>query len=255
MVSADQQGGFVTHQIMMFVMHPHTEHGLIHAHCICTSVIGGDTLTHTYRAVQQCELKHLYSESVPFCLQNSHNHFVPYFTAIVLPDALGGNSLSLMIGTVRQGDWEASSTTLRQLTTARGARNYPIINHSRARGLMHKLRFRLMSVMVSCSGQRTCVHAPGSAICMTVLLPLSFQEIGESSWGPQSLALQASTPAVFSLLNPDTCNTQTDMQSYRSGQSMLSCNWVIVQLSGWCTRCRDSNTGTSDRSQAGTEST
>jgi hypothetical protein len=27
--------------------------------------------------------------------------------------------------------------------------NYPIINHSRARGLMHKLRFRLMHVLVS----------------------------------------------------------------------------------------------------------
>jgi hypothetical protein len=53
-----------------------------------------------------------------------------------------------MVGTVRQGDWEASTTTLKQLTTARGARNFPIINHSRARGLMHKLRFRMMAIVV-----------------------------------------------------------------------------------------------------------
>jgi hypothetical protein len=63
-------------------------------------------------------------------------------------DALGGNCLTLMLGTVRQGDWEASTTTLKQLTTARGARNFPIINHSRARGLLHKLRFRMMAIVV-----------------------------------------------------------------------------------------------------------
>jgi hypothetical protein len=63
-------------------------------------------------------------------------------------DALGGNSLTLFIGTLRQGEWEASATTLRQLATAKAAHNYPIINHARARGLLHKLRFRLLSVMV-----------------------------------------------------------------------------------------------------------
>jgi hypothetical protein len=63
-------------------------------------------------------------------------------------DALGGNCLTLMVGTVRQGDWEASTTTIKQLTTARGARNFPIINHSRARGLLHKLRFRMMAIVV-----------------------------------------------------------------------------------------------------------
>jgi len=69
-------------------------------------------------------------------------------------DALGGNSLTLFIGTLRQGEWEASATTLRQLATARSARNFPIINHSRARGLLHKLRFRLLNVMVRRSGGR-----------------------------------------------------------------------------------------------------
>eukprot|EP00878_Enallax_costatus_P035224 GHUV01039231.1.p1 GENE.GHUV01039231.1~~GHUV01039231.1.p1 ORF type:complete len:419 (+),score=96.69 GHUV01039231.1:574-1830(+) len=88
--------------------------------------------------------------------QEGSSEFVGYDDAVLtrlLSDALGGNCLALMIGTVRQGDWESSSTTLRQLTTARGARNYPIINHSRARGLVHKLRFRLMNVMVSCISQ------------------------------------------------------------------------------------------------------
>jgi hypothetical protein len=30
----------------------------------------------------------------------------------------------------------------------RRVQNYPVINHSRARGLLHKLRFRLLSIMV-----------------------------------------------------------------------------------------------------------
>jgi hypothetical protein len=67
----------------------------------------------------------------------------------VLADALGGNALTAVIGTIRQGDWEQSSTTLKHLTVSRHARNFPLINHSRSRGLMHKLRFRTLSVMVS----------------------------------------------------------------------------------------------------------
>ncbi|WIA40562.1 hypothetical protein OEZ86_013904 [Tetradesmus obliquus] len=83
--------------------------------------------------------------------QEGSAEFVGYGDAVLtqlLADALGGNCLTLMVGTVRQGDYEASSTTLKQLTTARGARNFPIINHSRARGLMHKLRFRMMAIVV-----------------------------------------------------------------------------------------------------------
>ncbi|KAI8465646.1 MAG: P-loop containing nucleoside triphosphate hydrolase protein [Monoraphidium minutum] len=59
-------------------------------------------------------------------------------------DALGGNALTLVVGTLRQGEWEASATTLRHLAVARRVRNYPIINHGRARGLLHKIRFRLL---------------------------------------------------------------------------------------------------------------
>jgi hypothetical protein len=64
---------------------------------------------------------------------------------------------------VRQGDWEASTTTLKQLTTARGARNFPIINHSRARGLLHKLRFRMMAIVVRawCSVCGKCTLSQG----------------------------------------------------------------------------------------------
>jgi hypothetical protein len=34
-------------------------------------------------------------------------------------DALGGNSLALIVGTLRQGEWELSSCTLKQLTAGR----------------------------------------------------------------------------------------------------------------------------------------
>jgi hypothetical protein len=34
-------------------------------------------------------------------------------------DALGGNSLALILGTLRQGEWELSSCTLKQLTAGR----------------------------------------------------------------------------------------------------------------------------------------
>ncbi|KIZ06413.1 Kinesin-like protein FLA10 [Monoraphidium neglectum] len=65
----------------------------------------------------------------------------------LLADALGGNSLALVVGTLRQGEWEASSTTLRHLAAARGVRNFPIVNHGRARGLLHKIRFKLLGVI------------------------------------------------------------------------------------------------------------
>ncbi|KAF8055598.1 SYP52 [Scenedesmus sp. PABB004] len=63
-------------------------------------------------------------------------------------DALGGNCLTLLVGAVRVGDdFESTSATLRQLAVARGVRNFPIINHSRARGLLKGLRHRLHAVM------------------------------------------------------------------------------------------------------------
>lgn len=35
-----------------------------------------------------------------------------------------------------QGDWDGSSATLQLLMNAKKAKNYPIINHGRARGLL-----------------------------------------------------------------------------------------------------------------------
>jgi hypothetical protein len=46
-------------------------------------------------------------------------------------DALGGNCLTLIVGTLRQGEWEHTATTLHHLALARQARNFPIINHGR----------------------------------------------------------------------------------------------------------------------------
>eukprot|EP00877_Chromochloris_zofingiensis_P013932 jgi/Chrzof1/8793/Cz03g24220.t1 len=84
--------------------------------------------------------------------QDGSTEFVNYDDSVLtklLSDALGSNCLTAVIGTVRQGEWEHSTTTLKHLSVARNARNFPIINHSRARGLLHKLRFRLLSIMVS----------------------------------------------------------------------------------------------------------
>lgn len=75
-------------------------------------------------------------------------------------EALGGNSLTLLVATLRQGDWEASLATLRHAAAARGVRNFPIINHGRARGLMHKLRVRLLSVMVHFARAYVLGHCP-----------------------------------------------------------------------------------------------
>lgn len=65
----------------------------------------------------------------------------------LLSDALGGNCLTAMIGTLRQGEWETSAASLKHLAAARSMRSFPIINHGRARGLLHKLRFRMMSLV------------------------------------------------------------------------------------------------------------
>ncbi|KAK9824618.1 hypothetical protein WJX72_011772 [[Myrmecia] bisecta] len=62
----------------------------------------------------------------------------------LLADALGGNSLVTMVGTLRQGEWERSAACLRHLAAAQQVRTYPIVNHARARGLLHKMRARLL---------------------------------------------------------------------------------------------------------------
>jgi hypothetical protein len=101
----------------------------------------------------------------------------------------------VVIGTIRQGEWDLSSTTLKQLragtkvrgkardgaSAARAASppeaqpealllwlqapalllpaspapqviNFPVVNHSRQRGLLHKLRYQLMALGVSDGG-------------------------------------------------------------------------------------------------------
>lgn len=40
-------------------------------------------------------------------------------TFLLCADVLGGNCITLLLGCVRQGDWESSLATLRQLATAR----------------------------------------------------------------------------------------------------------------------------------------
>ena len=51
--------------------------------------------------------------------------------AAVRVDAMGGNCITTVIGTLRQGDYEASSVTLKCAVTARHVRNFPIINNNR----------------------------------------------------------------------------------------------------------------------------
>lgn len=69
----------------------------------------------------------------------------------LLADVLGGNSMALMIGTLRPGsspqDFQESSTTMQYLMMGKRVKNYPIVNHGRARALMQKLRHRLLSVL------------------------------------------------------------------------------------------------------------
>ncbi|MEW5296845.1 MAG: hypothetical protein WDW36_000096 [Sanguina aurantia] len=75
--------------------------------------------------------------------------FVDYEGSLMtrlLADALGGNCLTLLVGCVRPSQWQQSITTLKQLALGQQSHNYPIINHGRARGLIQKLRHRLVAV-------------------------------------------------------------------------------------------------------------
>ncbi|KAL0023064.1 hypothetical protein WJX79_007041 [Trebouxia sp. C0005] len=65
----------------------------------------------------------------------------------LLSEALGGNCLTTMIGTVRQGEWDRSLATLKHLVAAQQGMqvyNYPVVNHGRVRGLLQRLRSRLL---------------------------------------------------------------------------------------------------------------
>ncbi len=54
--------------------------------------------------------------------------------AAAAADPLGGNSLCLLVGCLRQGDGSSglhALTTLQHLAIAHAARNFPVINHGR----------------------------------------------------------------------------------------------------------------------------
>ncbi|KAG1655810.1 hypothetical protein FOA52_003683 [Chlamydomonas sp. UWO 241] len=105
-----------------------------------------------------------YASTVGTLARDGSPQFVNYEECVLtrlLADALGGNSLCLSVGTLKQGDWDGSVTTLQHLqgdwdgsvTTlqhlqlARKVKNFPIINHGRARGLLQNLRRRLLSLL------------------------------------------------------------------------------------------------------------
>ncbi|KAF5831835.1 P-loop containing nucleoside triphosphate hydrolase protein [Dunaliella salina] len=63
----------------------------------------------------------------------------------LLAESLGGNCLTLMMGVLKQGEWENSSTTMHYLSLAGQSRNFPIINHGSKRRmcpLLHTLQVR-----------------------------------------------------------------------------------------------------------------
>eukprot|EP00798_Chlamydomonas_sp_ICE-L_P019136 gene19136-25744_t len=66
---------------------------------------------------------------------------------MLLSDALGGNALTTIIGVLKPGQWDVSSTTMKQLMVAKNAKNYPVVNHGRSRALMQMLRRRLLAMI------------------------------------------------------------------------------------------------------------
>jgi len=91
-----------------------------------------------------------YASTVGTLARDGSSQFVNYDECVLtrlLADALGGNSLALVMGCLRQGDWEGSVTTLQHLQLVRKVRNFPIINHGRARGLLQSIRRRLLSLV------------------------------------------------------------------------------------------------------------
>eukprot|EP00891_Asterochloris_glomerata_P006625 jgi/Astpho2/6625/Aster-x1385 len=62
----------------------------------------------------------------------------------LLAETLGGNCLTTVIGTLRQGEWDRSLVTLKHLLSAQRVVNFPVVNHGRVRGLLGKLRGRVL---------------------------------------------------------------------------------------------------------------
>lgn len=87
-------------------------------------------------------------------------------------DALGGNALTLFIGCVRQADGSNGLqpiNTMQYLQLARGSRNHPIINHGRARGLLQRLRHRMLSIQVGGAPSEAHVQRAPALACMHLL--------------------------------------------------------------------------------------
>lgn len=63
----------------------------------------------------------------------------------LLVDALGGNSVTVALFTLANGDPTGSLITLRALQRAQKVRNYPLVNDSRVLGLLRKYRMILMT--------------------------------------------------------------------------------------------------------------
>ena len=70
----------------------------------------------------------------------------------MLVDTLGGNSVSVGLFTLQNGDPAGSLITLKSLQRAIKIRNYPLVNDSRVLGLLRKYRMILMTAQAKGGG-------------------------------------------------------------------------------------------------------
>ena len=70
----------------------------------------------------------------------------------MLVDTLGGNSVSVGLFTLQNGDPTGSLITLKSLQRAIKIRNYPLVNDSRVLGLLRKYRMILMTAQAKGGG-------------------------------------------------------------------------------------------------------
>ena len=66
-----------------------------------------------------------------------------------MKDTLGGNSLTIALFNIQNGDVKQTSLTLNYLKMARNIVNFPIINDSKSIELMRKLRAETLSALNS----------------------------------------------------------------------------------------------------------
>ena len=82
----------------------------------------------------------------------------PSGAALLLNDAIGGNSRALLLGCVLPADADESSSTLGLLRQGMAFRNFPLTNDSIARGLLHRHYWHTQSLqeqLVRARGSRT----------------------------------------------------------------------------------------------------